>query len=395
MTLKSLLGTGLLLIVAGVAVWLSVSAPWISDDDATEGERGDARPVPVELAEIEEGPIERRRTFTGTLEPEAEMMVAPKIAGRIEELFVDLADRVTPDQVVARLDNDEHLQAVAQAEADLAVAEANLVEAESLLTIAERELERVDQLRERGVSSESQRDIAKADQLAKQAHVAVAKAQVTRARAELATARIRLGYTEVTASWRGDGDERVVAERHVEEGETVSANEPLFRIVDLDPIKAVFFVTETDYALLAPGQEAELATDAYPGEVFSGRIVRIAPVFREATRQARVELGVENPGLRLKPGMFVRVTVVLERVGLATIVPGQALTTRDGQQGIFVLAADGRSVAWRPVRPGVHQEERVQIAGEGLSGRVVTLGQQLLEDGSPVSYSDGGEREKP
>jgi RND family efflux transporter MFP subunit len=313
--------------------------------------------------------------------------VAPKIAGRVEELFADLADRVSRGQVMARLDNDEHLQAVAQAEADLAVAEANLVEAESLLRIAERELERVDRLRERGVSSESQRDVAKADQLAKEAHVAVSRAQVTRARAALATARIRLGYTEVSASWRGEGEERVVAERHVEEGETVSANEALFRVVDLDPIKAVLFVTEGDYALLAPGQEAELATDAYPGESFRGRIARIAPVFREATRQARVELRVENRRLRLKPGMFVRATLVLERVAEATVVPAQALTTRDGQQGLFVLAADGGSVAWRPVRVGVRQDQRAQVTGEGLDGRVVILGQQLLDAGSPVTVA--------
>jgi RND family efflux transporter MFP subunit len=225
--------------------------------------------------------------------------------------------------------------------------------------------------------------------------VAVAEAQVTRARAALATARIRLGYTDVRASWRGAGDERVVAERQVEEGETVSANEPLFRIVDLDPIKAVFFVTEGDYALLAPGQEAALATDAFPGEVFGGRIERIAPVFREATRQARVEIRAENPGLRLKPGMFVRATVTLERVAGATIVPEQAVTKRDEQQGVFVLAGDGRSVAWRPVTVGVRQDRRVQVTGEGLGGRVVTLGQQLLEDGSPVSAAGGGRGDRP
>ena len=385
MRFNSLVGIGAILTAVGIAAWLWLSSPVIEGDAPSRKGGGDSRPVPVELAQIQHGPIERRRTFTGTLEAQAELVVAPKIPGRIEQLFADLADTVTRGQAVARLDNDEHLQAVAQAQADLAVAEANLAEAVSLLTIAERELQRVDKLQERGVSSESQRDIAQADQLAKHAHVAVAKAQVTRAQAALATARIRLGYTEVTANWRGSGEDRVVAERHVEEGETVSANEPLFRIVDLDPIKAVFFVTEGDYALLAPGQEAELLTDAFPREVFRGRIARIAPVFRESTRQARVELGVENPELRLKPGMFARTTVVLERFAEATIVPEQALTTRDGQRGVFVLAEDGRSVAWRPVKVGVQQGDRLQVTGEGVFGSVVTLGQQLLDDGSPVT----------
>jgi RND family efflux transporter MFP subunit len=385
MHLKSLLGAGLILAAAGTAAWLWVRLPEPEGGMRSQIGEGATRAVPVELAPIERGPIERRRTFSGTLEPHAELVVAPKIAGRIEELAVDLADRVTRGQVVARLDNAEHLQAVAQAEADLAVARANLTEAKSQLAIAERELERIDKLRERGVSSESQRDVAKADQLAKQAHLAVTEAQVTRFQAALATARIRLGYTEVAASWHGRGEEWVVAERHVEEGETVSANEPLYRLVDLDPIKAVLFVTERDYALLAPGQQAQLRTDAFAGEVFGGRIARIAPVFREATRQARVEIEVENPDLRLKPGMFIRATLVLERLAEATIVPVQALVTRDGQDGVFVLAREGKSVAWRPVEPGVREEERVQVTGEGLVGQVVTLGQQLLNEGSPVS----------
>jgi len=347
------------------------------------------RAVPVELAMVERGPIAQRRVFTGALEPEAEQVVAPKISGRIDELVVDLADVVRRGQVVARLDNDEHVQAVAQAEADLAVAEANLGEAESLLTIAERELERVEQLSRRGVSSESQRDVAKAEQLAQQAHVAVSRAQVTRTQAALATARIRLGDTEVRAGWRGGGDTRFVAERFVEEGETVAANEPLLRTVELAPIAAVFYVTERDYALLAPGQPAELRTDAFPGEVFDAQIERIAPVFRETTRQARVELQVDNRDLRLKPGMFIGAAVVLEQVADATIVPEPALTTRDGRQGVFVLDETAAAVDWQPVEVGIRDAGRAQVSADDLAGRrVVTLGQQLLDDGSAVIVPD-------
>ena len=102
-----------------------------------------------------------------------------------------------------------------------------------------------------------------------------------RAEASLETANIRLGYTRITAGWSGGDDQRVVAERYVDEGETVSANTPLLRIVELDPITGVIFVTERDYARLQPGQEVLLlTTDAYPGEDFQGRIERIAPVFR-------------------------------------------------------------------------------------------------------------------
>jgi len=383
----------LVLVVAGALVWIGNDR--VEDLAKKPARRGGKGAVPVEVAVIERGPIEHRRTFTGTLDPKAEFVVAPKVSGRVEELHVDLADTVRRGQLVAKLDDDEYVQSVAQAEADFLVAKANLAEAGSLLNIAERELKRVEKLRERGVASESQRDTAKADQLAKQAHVAVTGAQVTRAEASLEAARIRLGYSKITAGWRGGNDQRVVAERYVDEGETVAANAPLLRIVEMNPITAVFFVTERDYALLRTGQVVTLRTDAHPDVAFEGRIARIAPVFRESTRQAQVEVDVDNAELRLKPGMFVRVTVVLDRVEDAIIVPEQALVRRDGRDGVFVVAGDGQTVAWREVEVGFRQGGRVQVTGDGLNTQVVTLGQQLLEDSSAVSVAERMHRRTP
>lgn len=383
----------LAIVVAGLALgWLLQSRPPPPQAEAADTER--VRPVPVEVARIERGPIALRRTFTGNLITQAELVVAPKIDGRVLELAVDLADPVARGQVVARLDSAEYVQAVKQAEADRAVARANLTEAESLLEISRRELERVEQLRERGLSSASQLDVARADELASEAHVQVTRAQLARAEAALETARIRLGYTRVIADWRGRDDERLVAERLVDEGVTVSANTPLLRIVQLDPVTAVFFVTERDYGLLHTGQPISLRTDAYPDAVFDGEVVRIAPAFRESARQARVEARIANPDRRLKPGMFVRASVTLDRVDDATIVPQQAVVRRDGRSGVFVVAEDAHAVAWREVRVGIRDGERVQVSGPGLAGRVVTLGQQLLRDGSRIVLPDAQQAQR-
>jgi len=358
-------------------------------------ERRQARAVPVLAAPIERAPIALERTFSGTLEAHEEFFAAPKVGGIVRRLAVNLGDRVSRGQVIAELDNAEFVQAVAQAEAELEVARANLAEADSLLQIAERELDRIDRLSARGVSSASQRDAAQADQLARQAHLQVTRAQLARAEAQLETARIRMGYTRVSADWHGDDERRTVADRLVDEGETVTANTPLLKIVRLDPINAVFHVTEKDYGGLSTGQQVTLVTDAFPDSEFSGVIERIAPVFREATRQARVEVRVDNPQRQLKPGMFARATVVLERVAEATVVPAAALIRRDGEDGVFVLSEDGAAVAWRPVRPGIRQGERTQVSGEGLNGRVVVLGQQMLKDGSAVFIAERQSRPQP
>ena len=210
----------LLAVIAAVIAWLVFDRLGDSGDD-TSKRRGEDRPIPVEIGMIERGPVELRRTFTGTLEASAAFVIAPKISGRIEELTPDLGDSVTWNQVVARLDNAEFRQAVAQAQADVEVARANLKEAESLLEIARREVQRIESLSKRGVSSESERDTAMANLLAREAHLTVSEAQLVRAEAELEAARVRLGYTEVTAGWSGSSEEqRVVAERFVDEGET-------------------------------------------------------------------------------------------------------------------------------------------------------------------------------
>jgi len=382
-TLKTLI---ILTVLAGLVLFGLKLYDRLGKEGESPGRRDRAaRVIPVEVDMVGRGRIDDVRGFTGTVEPGQEFVVSPKVSGRIEQIDVDLADTVSRGQIVARLDNDEYVQARAQAEADLAVAQANLNEAEAQHKIAQRELTRIDTLRERGVSTEAQMDEARANQLARSAALEVAKAQVTRANAALETSRIRLAYSNVTASWQGGSDTRVVAERFVDEGETVNDSDPLLRIVELDRVVAVLFITERDYGLLQQDQVVALATDAYPGEQFEGRVARIAPVFREATRQARVELLVENPTQRLKPGMFIRASVILRSVEDAVIVPESALVKRDGETGVFMLSADGNTVRWQVVTPDIRQDNAVQITGVDLQGEVVTLGQQLLDDGSAVS----------
>lgn len=360
-----------------------------------EEQRRSRGPAPVEVAAVEVGTIEQRRTFSGTLEARASTIVAPKVSGRIETLTLDIADSVSRGQVVAELDRAEFAQSVLQAEAEVAVTRSTLASARSALEIADRELKRAEALFERGVTSEAQLDAGRADRLARQAEVDVAEAELQRAEVAVEAARIRLGYTTVAVTWNEGGDSRVVAERFANEGDTVSANTPLLSVVQLHPIQGVIFATERDYGRLSVGQEVELTTDAYAGEIFRGTIERISPVFQQGSRQARVELRIDNADLRLKPGMFIRATVVLQRLSDVMIVPELALANRDDVDGVFVVSDEGTSVRWQPVTLGVRDGDRVQVIAEGLAGDVVTLGQQLVDDGSAITIPHRREVAEP
>lgn len=373
--------------VVGVG-WLLVSG--ISGEAAETSARSNA-PIPVEVVLVRRATMENRRDFTGTLEASASFDVAAKVAGRVEKIGVDLGDVVTRGQVIAELDDEEYAQAVAQAQADVQVAEAERRAAAKTVEISRRAFARVEDLHEQAIVAEQELDTLRGDKLTAEAAVAVTASRATRAKSALKTARVRQQYTRVTADWSEGDESRVVAARHVDEGVTVAANTPLVTIVDLDPVVVVVYATEKDYASVSVGQAVELDTDAFPGETFTGRVTRIAPVFRVESRQARVELTVDNPDARLKPGMFVRARTVLGRIEDAVAVPKDAIADRDGEKVVFVIADDGTHVEQRAVELGIESEGWVQVTGEGVSGRVVTLGQHQLEDGTEVAIVEDEE----
>ncbi|MDH4257572.1 MAG: biotin/lipoyl-binding protein, partial [Candidatus Aminicenantes bacterium] len=110
------------------------------------GVRNQAAPVAVEITAVEKATIRDYGNFTGTLVPKSQFIIAPKISGRLEKLMVNIGDRVTRNQLIAELDNEEYSQQVRQAEADLQVVQANLEESLSSLNMAQRELERTQEL---------------------------------------------------------------------------------------------------------------------------------------------------------------------------------------------------------------------------------------------------------
>ncbi len=376
---------GALLATAGAVAWVAVARTG-GGAGAGPGEMG---AVAVEAAPIESGVIRDIRRLSGTLEASAQFVVAAKVDGLLERVLVDLGDPVERGQVIAEIDGAEFQQSAAQSEAELSVRRAELTQAQSSLDLAQRDFDRSRALKDRGIASDAQLDQIAAGLESARAAVTLAEAQVKQAEASLALTNIRLGYTQVRASWQGGDEVAIVGERHQDAGNTVRNGDPIVSVVALDPLKAVVSVTERDYSGLRVGQEATLTTDALPGRTFEAHVERIAPVFRETSRQARVELLVENPDQALRPGMFARVTIVLSEERAETIAPLAAVTRRDGRDVVFIVSPEGDTVRMADIRLGVVEGDRAQILGEGLSGRVVTLGQQLLSDGSRVNVHDG------
>lgn len=341
-------------------------------------------PVAVDVSPVRRTSIRNVGLFTGSLAAKSSFIVAPKISGRLEKLYVNIGDTVQNGQVIAVLDDDEYRQQVDQVRAELEVARANLDESRITLEIAKREFERTAALRKKQIASESELDTAKAQYNNQEAKVKVTEAQVEQKQAAMKAAQIRLSYARIQATWEENSTARVVGERFVDEGAMLAPNTPIVSILDIHSVTAVIYVIERDYSLVTIGKEAVVKTDAFPGKEFAGRVVRVAPLLKETSRQARVEIEIPNSEGLLKPGMFVRVMIAFEEHGNTIVVPISALVKREDRQGVFVVDPVEKKARFVPVTPGIVNGNLVEILDPGLSGSVVTLGHHLLEDGSPI-----------
>ena len=346
--------------------------------------------VAVEVAPVEKTTVRDVGQFTGSLLARSQFIVAPKVPGRLEKLHVDMGDSVQSGQLVAVLDSQEYDQEVKQAEAEVDVAKANVAECNSSLEVARREFERATALRDRKIASESELDEAEANYKACDAKHKVSLAQVARMEAALEAARVRQRYTRIRASWEGGGEVRVVGEQFVDEGAMLRANDPIVSVLDVGSVTAVIYVSEREYAKVRVGQAVIAGTDAYPGREFPGTVVRVAPLLKETSREARVEVEVPNPERLLKPGMFVRARIEMDRHEAATVVPFSALAR--GQQGVFLVEREDMKARFVSVETGIVTGELAEIVRPPLEGLVVTLGHHLLEDGSTVVLPESAQK---
>jgi RND family efflux transporter MFP subunit len=143
-------------------------------------------------------------------------------------------------------------------------------------------------------------------------------------------------------------------------------------------------VVEKDLRLVNAGDQATIEVDAYPGEIFRGRIARVSPVLDPATRTASMEVEIPNVDFRLKPGMYARVVLMIEERENALLVPKISVVDVDGKRGVFVADADNKA-RFLPVKLGLEDAERIEIV-EGLKAgdQIITAGAGSLRVGDTL-----------
>ncbi|MCZ2155838.1 MAG: efflux RND transporter periplasmic adaptor subunit [Bryobacterales bacterium] len=370
----------------------------------TKGPRGEALVASrkVHLAAASLGHISRTVEVNGTLAVQDQVSVAFKVAGRIDRLPVDLGDTVKEGQLLASLDKTDFLLAVEQADAALQQARARLgltanqteshvvIERAPLVVQAKAALEESRLSRERAQQMFDQKLISKADFDTAVANFQISdgryqdaveeirnrQATLAQRKTELELARQHLADTELRAPIAG-----AILSRDGSVGQYVAPGTSVVTIVRMSPLRLQLPVPERAASGVRLGQSIAITLDN-DTHTYSGVVSRLSPAIDPANRTLLVEATIPNESGRLKPGSFVKASLVTKAAELALFVPESALVVFAGIEKVF-LVQNGRAEE-RLVRSGRRSDGQVEIV-EGLkAGDRVVVKPGNLVGGTPV-----------
>jgi membrane fusion protein (multidrug efflux system) len=307
-------------------------------------------PTPVSVLQLEPTGFTERLELSGTLEPWLEVEVTSELGGRVESVGFEDGQHVAAGRVLARVGTD--------------LLEAARAEAEAVLLGAEADYERAQKLFDREAIPRQQ--------------LLTATSRYEAARAQVEQARIRVGRSIVQAPVAG-----VALRREVETGEVLAPGARITTLHQVGRLKAAGGIPESDVAAFETGDEAEVEVDAYPGEIFAGRIHFIGAAAVGPSRTFPVEVAVDNADRRLRPGMIARLSLVKAQLEGVVVVDQDVLQERD--EGRAAVVVEGESARIRPVTLGATEGNRVVIlSGLSPGDTLVVSGQRGLTDGQRV-----------
>ena len=419
----------LLLATAAGAIFLRMTAP---------------RKSPYLTARIDRGDIESTVTTSGTLNAVTTVQVGSQVSGNIVALYADFNTKVRKGQLVAEIDPAPFQASVdqataslnaakaavitaqatlarsrsdvASAEANIASQNANVVKARSAVDLAAVENERRQIMLRSGIAAQADADATRATYEQAVASANAAKAAVTAAEAAaesarkqidvannqveqakalveqdqaiLAQARLNLSHTRILAPVDG-----TVESRNMDVGQTVAASfqaPTIFLIAqDMTKMQVDTNVDEADVSRIRPDQPASFTVDAWPGQIFHGRVsqIRQAPINVQNVITYDVVIQVSNQDLKLFPGMTANVTVSVARAANALRLPKAALRFRPAKtaQAVSVVDVAGK-LNQVPVKTGIGDANYVEIVSGGLTeGQpVVSTGAQRTVEGADL-----------
>ena len=344
------------------AVLLSVAALWLVACDSTEATKAAAdpapRPIAIGTAAVVERAVPTVLEVTGTLAADARTDAAAEIDGRVVQVPIERGMLVGAGTVLARLDEQDAVNQLREAEAVEAQTRARLGLGESgafdpretpearrtraVMERAEAEHQRYARLVDRGIVSRSEYDARRADAIAAREQFEEVQNQMRQLyqtlqaqKARVALARKALADTVVRAPYGG-----LVAEKHVNVGDYVKKGSRVATVVRIDPLRIELTIPEVAVASVRKGQKVSFTVQSYPDRTFEGAVAYVGPALRAEARALMVEAIVPNAGGLLQPGLFASARIELPGAKPTPVVPAAAIRTEAGVSRLFVVKGD-------------------------------------------------------
>jgi membrane fusion protein (multidrug efflux system) len=308
--------------------------------------------IPVKVLSLAKTKIARTIDYTATVLPFEEVNMAPSTPGRIEKIYVEVGDRVNKGDALFLMDRTQLYQLKLQ------------------LTNLEKDLNRIDTLLKAGSAKQQQYDQMKTQY------------DVTKTNVDFMEQN-----TLLKSPFAG-----VVTGKYFENGEmysgaptTQTGRSAVVSVMQVNPLKVNVSISEQFYPLLRKGMKAEIIADVYKNEIFTGTIFRIAPTVNSGTRSFDTELELPNKGDRLKPGMFVRVSLDLGEIE-AFVVPANTVLVQEGTNIRFVFVEKNNIAERIEVIIGKRFDDQLEIISDNLKegDKLVTEGQARLISGDKI-----------
>ena len=308
------------------------------------------QPVNVVLLEVLPTLLHDRINLPGSVEAWQTLELLAKVGGTVEEVLVTEGDRVAKGAILARIDESDYRIALQSAQASW--------------TLASAELKRVKTMHAKGI--------------APQAEMESLSARFLTAQAALDNARLRLSRCIIKAPVAG-----VVRRLDAKPGLLLGVADPVAEILQMDRVKAVIGIPESDVAAVRELNEIQITIQALGNRILTGHKHFLSPAPESNAHVYRMELAIANSDYSIFPGMFVRADIIKSENSEALAVPLYSIISRNEEQFVY-LESEGY-VEKQPVQLGIMDGWMVEVIdGLALGDRVVIEGHRDIEDAQQV-----------
>jgi RND family efflux transporter MFP subunit len=287
--------------------------------------------------------VDKTATYTANVKADIINQITPAMPGRIEKIFVEIGDRVSKGQLLVQMESS------------------NLQQQKTQLSNLERDYARYNELLKVGGIAQQQ-----VDQI---------KTQIDVLNTVIKSLQ---DNTQLLSPISG-----IVTARNYDNGD-VFAQMPILTVQQLNPLKAIINVSESYFSKVKLGMPVNIQLDVYEDEIFTGKISLIYPTIDAATHTFGVQITINNTGMKVRPGMYGRVTLNLG-TGQSVLVPDVAVQKQAGSNDKYVFAIEAGKAFYRKVELGQHLGDRYEIlSGVDAGDEIVTAGHARLIDGTEV-----------